>query len=97
ERLAATLTAGGDVTQKPREWQKLPAGLVELISSAGSQETLVALLQAQACLQVQRARGIAQLVALLVPWLLMPVVGLAVLLVLAGLFLPLVQLLRALV
>ncbi|MFM8289760.1 MAG: type II secretion system F family protein, partial [Planctomycetaceae bacterium] len=57
ERLAATLTAGGEVTEKPREWQKLPAGLVELIANAGSQETLVALLQAQACLQVQRARG----------------------------------------
>jgi hypothetical protein len=70
--------------------------LVELISNAGSQETLVALLQAQASLQVQRARGITQLIVLLIPWLLLPALGLVLALVLVALVQPLVQLLRML-
>jgi hypothetical protein len=70
--------------------------LVELISNAGSQEILVALLQAQASLQVQRARGITQLIVLLIPWLLLPALGLVLALVLVALVQPMVQLLRML-
>ena len=96
QRLAGELAAGGPVTDKPPAWRKLPAGLVELISNAGSQEILVALLQAQASLQVQRARGITQLIVLLIPWLLLPALGLVLALVLVALVQPLVQLLRML-
>lgn len=97
ERLAAELSRGEDVNHKPGRWRRLPAGLVELVASAGQQSTLVALLQAQTSLQVQRARGVAQLIVLLLPWLLLPTLGAVIVLTIVALYLPMMQLLRSLI
>lgn len=96
QRLAGELAAGDDVNARPRRWRRLPAGLIDLIATAGNQSTLVALLQAQTSLQVQRARGLTQLLVLLLPWLLLPLLGTLVAVVLVAVFLPLMQVLRIL-